>query len=115
MPELVRLYIRHVIYGFILSGIFVGLLLWQNVGNLGYLIAGSDKGWIAIYMLFIGNGVVFAAVQFAFVIMRMAEPQDPPGSGGKRIRPAPRAAAIRVPVPVEAKASGGTTTTVRGY
>ncbi len=101
MPALVRLYIRHVIYGFGLSAVFVALLLWQNVGNLGHLIAGSDKGWIAVWMLFIGNGVVFAGVQFAWVVMRMADSDDTPG-GGKRDRLPipPQAAMATVPVPV---------------
>ncbi len=111
MPKLVRLYIRHVIYGFVLSGVFVALLLWQNVGNLGHLVMGSDKGWVAVWMLFIGNGVVFAGVQFAFVIMRMAEPEKRPPSGGRR----QRAAIAPVPAKAAVRAGGGTATTVRGY
>ena len=98
MPKLVRLYIRQVLIGFALSAIFVGLLIWQNIGNLGHLILNSDKGWIAIYMLFIGNGVVFASVQFAIMVMRMAKPDDTPPAGGKRIRVG------NVPVPVMAEA-----------
>jgi hypothetical protein len=85
MPKLVRLYIRHVAIGFGLSAVFVALLLWFNIGNLGHLILTSDKGWIAIYMLFIGNGVVFASVQFAIMIMRMAEPEEPRKPRGRRI------------------------------
>lgn len=81
MPELVRLYIRQVIVGFGLSALFVAALLWLNVANLGALILNSDIGVVAVIMLWVFNGIVFAGVQFAVVIMRMGD--DGP-SGGKR-------------------------------
>ncbi|WP_413867868.1 hypothetical protein [Albidovulum sp.] len=80
MPQLVRLYIRNVLTGFGLSAAFVGALLWFNVANLWHLISTSPQGWIAALMLFFFNGVVFAGVQFAIVIMRM---DDSGGSGGR--------------------------------
>lgn len=76
MPALVRLYIRNVLIGFLLSGIFVGLLLWLNVANLWHLISTSPQGWIAVVMLVVFNGIVFAGVQFAIVIMRMGSDDD---------------------------------------
>lgn len=84
MPKLVRLYITQVIIGFALSGVFVALLLWQNVGNLAHLVTANDMGWLALLMLFTFNGIVFAGVQFAIVIMRMADKPEPP-SGGRKI------------------------------
>lgn len=84
MPELVRLYIKNVIMGFGLSAVFVGALLYLNVGNLWHLISTSNVGWIALVMLLFFNGVVFAGVQFAITIMRM-EAQDDEPRGGKRI------------------------------
>lgn len=84
MPELVRLYIKNVIMGFGLSAVFVGALLYLNVGNLWHLISTSNVGWIALVMLVFFNGVVFAGVQFAITIMRM-EAQDDEPRGGKRI------------------------------
>ncbi len=81
MPGLIRLYIQQVITGFGLAALFVGMLLWMNVANLGSLIGASDIGWVAVVMLWVFNGIVFAGVQFAIVIMRM-EGRDP--SGGKR-------------------------------
>ncbi len=83
MPALVHLYIRNVIAGFALSAIFVGALLWLNVANLWHLISTSPQGWIAAVMLFVFNGIVFAGVQFAIVIMRMAKPEDKGGRGRK--------------------------------
>ncbi len=85
MPKLIRLYITQVFIGFGLSAIFVGLLLWANVANLAHLVSTSDMGWLAVLMLFMFNGLVFAGVQFAIMIMRMEQPRTPP-SGGKRIR-----------------------------
>lgn len=95
MPKLIRLYIKHVFIGFGLSAIFVGLLLWTNVANLAHLVTSSDIGWLAVLMLFVFNGLVFAGVQFAIVIMRMEEPRQPP-AGGKRIRIAAKPQPVRV-------------------
>lgn len=81
MPELIKLYIRQVVVGFGLSALFVGMLLWMNVANLGTLIGASDIGFIAVALLWVFNGIVFAGVQFSIVIMRMAD--DGP-RGGKR-------------------------------
>lgn len=102
MPELVRLYIRNVVFGALLSVVFVGLLLWLNIANLRHLILGSDIGYIAVALLFVFNTVVFAGVQFAISVMRMAEENQPPG-GGKRQGLGPVSAdagLVVVPVPV---------------
>ncbi len=98
MPELVRLYIKQIFIGFGLSAIFVAGLLYTNVGNLWHLISTSDIGLIAVAMLFMFHGVVFAGVQFAIVIMRMEKTDDTP-KGGTR---APIATTI--PIRVEAVA-----------
>ncbi len=84
MPRLVRLYIRHVLIGFAISAVFVAILLWQNVGNLAHLVFSSDIGWMAVAMLFFANGIVFAGVQFAVVIMSMGEREDGGSGGGRR-------------------------------
>ncbi|MCV2871329.1 hypothetical protein OEZ71_03375 [Defluviimonas sp. WL0050] len=82
MPALVRLYIRNVIIGFGLSTVFVTALLWLNVANLWHLISTSPQGWIALLMLFVFNGIIFAGVQFAIVIMRMGT--DDHSGGGRK-------------------------------
>ena len=61
MPKLVRLYITQVIVGFGLSAVFVGLLLYANVGNLGHLVKNSSGGGLALVMLWALNGIVFAS------------------------------------------------------
>ncbi len=83
MPKLVSLYIRQVLLGFGLSAMFVSALLYANVGNLWHLILTSSMGWVAVVMLFMFHGIVFAGVQFSIAIMRM-EKTDDGHSGGKR-------------------------------
>ncbi|KIC42193.1 hypothetical protein RA27_02010 [Ruegeria sp. ANG-R] len=78
MPKLIRLYITQVVWGFVISAVFVAVLLALNVANLRHLIANSEIGLIALVMIWFMNGIVFAGVQFAYKIMGMAEkPQGP--------------------------------------
>ncbi len=84
MPKLVRLYIRQVIIGFLLSAAFVGLLLGFNVANLRHLVGHTAGGAIAVVMLWVFNGIVFAGVQFGISIMRMTRDEDDIGRG-KRV------------------------------
>lgn len=97
MPRLVRLYIRHCAIGFATSAAFVALLLWSDVAGLGSLVARSDAALLAVLMLWVMNGIVFAGVQFAWAIMAMAERDDPPQGG------------LRVPVRVEKRRDHQTT------
>lgn len=96
MPKLVRLYIRQVIVGYAISAAFVSLLLYMNVANLWHLVTHVSGGWIAVLMLWVFNGIVFAGVQFA-----LALPSDRnrgPG-GGRFVRaraPMPQPVPIRV-------------------
>ena len=99
MPRLIRLYIRQVLIGFALSAAFVGALMWFDVARLWSLVSHSDVGPLAVFLLWLFNGIVFAGVQFGIAIMRMADTGD--GSGGKR-RPVVRPEAVRVAA--EAKA-----------
>jgi hypothetical protein len=81
MPPLIRLYIRHCAIGFFLSAVFVGLLFAFDVANLWTLVSRSDMGLLAAFMLFMGNGIVFAGVQFGITVMRMGEEDDEPRGG----------------------------------
>ena len=82
MPELIRLYIKSVAIGFVIAFAFTGLLVWMNVAGIGKLIMGSDIGWVAFLMVAMFHGIVFAGVQFAYVIMRMGEHEDKGPRGG---------------------------------
>ena len=91
MPKLIRLYIVNVAIGFAIAVAFVAGLIALDVAGLRHLILDTPMGWMAGLMMVMFNGVVFAGVQFAIAVMRMAESDDRP-SGGKR--------QMLVPVPV---------------
>lgn len=99
MPKLVRLYIESVALGFAIAAAFTGGLLWFDVGGIGHLVMASDIGWVAALMLVVFNGIVFAAVQFAFRVMAMAETDEGP-RGGRGVR---EPVLVPVPVPVQAR------------
>lgn len=82
MPKLIRLYITNVAIGFVLAAVFVGMLLWFDIGHLRHLILTSDKGWLALLVLWISNGIIFAGVQFGIAVMRMKDDDDDDGPGG---------------------------------
>jgi hypothetical protein len=83
MPKLVALYIRSVAIGFAISAAFLVALVGLNVAGLRGLILGSSSGWIAAVMLFMSNGIIFAGVQFAIAVMKLAEPPEGPRGGTK--------------------------------
>lgn len=84
MPKLIRLYITNVAIGFGIAGAFVAMLLWFNIANLWHLVSHSDKGVLAVVVLWLANGIVFAGVQFAIAVMRMKDDDDDEPRGGRR-------------------------------
>jgi len=95
MPKLIKLYIVNVAYGFGLSVVFLGLLLWADVAGLRHLVFQSSMGWVAAIMMIVMNGVVFAGVQFGIAVMRLAE--DPEGpKGGSRAPAVSRLMPVRI-------------------
>ena len=104
MPQLVRLYIVNVLIGFAIALAFVAALVWLDVAGLHHLVLETDTGWLGGLMLVMFNGVVFAGVQFAIAVMRMADPADAAPPGGRRRRPlSGRLVPIPVPVTVRAR------------
>lgn len=99
MPALVRMYIHHVLIGFVLGLLFTGLLLWLNVGNLWHLVTTARGGYLAVAMLVMFNAFVFSGVQFAIAIMNMAEDD---GQGGGTRDPL----VAEEPAPVAAESGG---------
>ena len=95
MPKLIRLYIRQVAIGFALSLGFVAALVGLDVAGIGHLLLNSDMGGVALTMLIVFNGLVFAGVQFAFAVMRLGDSGKDGGGHGKglRLEPIP----LRVP------------------
>ena len=82
MPKLIRLYIVNVAIGFGIAAVFVGLLLWFDIANLWHLISTSDKGWLAVLILWVSNGIIFAGVQFGIAVMRLKDDDDDDHHGG---------------------------------
>lgn len=105
MPKLVRLYIVNVLVGFALAVAFVTLLVTVDVGGLRHLVLETEGGWLGGVMLVIFNGIVFAGVQFAIAIMRLADAEERGGPRGGRIRTQGREL-VRVPVAAKAKRRG---------
>ncbi|PWR04681.1 hypothetical protein DKT77_00285 [Meridianimarinicoccus roseus] len=100
MPHLVKLYIRQVLIGYAISAAFVAMLMVFNVANLWHLVSGSSIGWLAVLMLWVFNGIVFAGVQFALSL--------PKGHGDDtgRGRRDPVHVPLAEPVPVRVRARG---------
>ena len=106
MPKLIHLYIKNVLIGFGIAGAFVGMLLWFNIANLWHLISTSDKGWLALLILWISNGIIFAGVQFGIAVMRLKDDDDDDDfHGGLRERVIPREHAT-IPVRADEGAKG---------
>ena len=71
LPRIVRLYILHTLVGFALSAVFTGLVLWFDIVGIGRLVTEVEGGWIMGFVFFVLNGIVFASVQTAIVVMTM--------------------------------------------
>ena len=91
MPDLIRLYIRSIVIGFVAAAVFVAMILWFDVARLGYLVTHSDSGVLAVFLLWFFNGIVFSGVQFGIAIMGMADDDDDdtPGGGLREWVPVP--------------------------
>lgn len=84
MGKLIRLYIRSCLIGFGVAAAFVGLLLALDVAHLRHLVFQSGDGLLAVVILWVLNGIVFAGVQFGFAVMQLADG----GTGGGGLRAA---------------------------
>ena len=99
MPDLIKMYIRQCAIGFAISAVFVALLLTFNVANLWYLVTQTDVGFLATFLLWVFNGIVFAGVQFGIAIMMLKPEDESQGGTPSRLQPIPvRAEATKVPL-----------------
>ena len=94
MPKLIQLYIRHSLIGFGIAAVFVALLLWFDISGLRGLISQDKAALLAVFILWFFNGALFAAVQFGYAVMSLAERPEGGGGGG-----------LRAPVRLPARAS----------
>lgn len=73
VPILVQFFIKHILIGFGLAAVFVGMLLGFDVMGLRGMIAREEYWPSALFNLCFGNATVFGAVQVAYAVMSMAE------------------------------------------
>lgn len=78
MPRLIRLYIDSVLLGFVIGILFMVLLVLFDIAGIGSLVLRTQGGFIAVAMVTVFFGTLFASVQFALSVMRLAEVPDRP-------------------------------------
>lgn len=71
MPEIVRLFVRNGLIGFGVAALFVGLLIVLDVNGLRESLAGEERLGLALFVLWLGNATLFAALQIAWAVMAM--------------------------------------------
>ncbi|MGV6820364.1 MAG: hypothetical protein ACWA5T_07680 [Parvularcula sp.] len=74
MPDLVRLFIRHYIGGFVAALVFVGGMLAFDVRGLRTLVMGDPIGLVAIIAFAVVMGLTFASIECAIAVMYAAGP-----------------------------------------
>ncbi len=83
MPALIRLYLRSIVAGILLSAAFVGALLALDVAHLRHLILEASGGMIALFLLLAFHTILFSGVQFGYAVMAMKAREEPPSGGSK--------------------------------
>ncbi|MEM6577821.1 MAG: hypothetical protein AAF678_04965 [Pseudomonadota bacterium] len=84
MPSIGRTILTNLGVGFLLATLFVGLLLWFNIGELGYLVTAVSGGWVMILPLWVMFGGLFACVQFVIAGLCDDDDDDDHPRGGRR-------------------------------
>ncbi|RVT85205.1 hypothetical protein DXV76_05385 [Rhodobacteraceae bacterium CCMM004] len=81
--------LRNYAIGFGLAAVFTGLLIGFDVGHLRHLVLNVSGGYMALGLLFVFNGLVFAGAQVAAAVLLMTEVEPPrkrpPPRGGLRV------------------------------
>ncbi len=68
--------LRHCLFG-CTGGLLLGvLLLWQDVGGIGSLIAASPDRGLFLVLLFFGLFITFGSIGMAVGIMQLGEERD---------------------------------------
>lgn len=76
---LVLFLVRHALIGFAIAALFVQLLVRLDIGQLGTLMAQSDVGVMATWLLSFFMGLTFASAQMGIaVLLKFAAPREDP-------------------------------------
>jgi hypothetical protein len=99
MPHMVRFLLRHAAIGFGLAAIFVGALVYFDIGHIGTVLAQSGLQVVGTGLLIMMVGLTFSSVQMGYAIMMQSHdsPVDPRGGAKERLP-----AASLQPIPVKA-------------
>lgn len=73
---MIRVYIGAALVGFGLAAVFTAFLIYTNTANIGHLVWAVKGGYLAAFLLFFFNGLVFSSVQTGIVIMSLARDED---------------------------------------
>jgi hypothetical protein len=92
---LVAFYIRSCVLGFVLAAVFTAMLIALDVARIGYLISHVEGGFLAAFLLWFFNGIVFSGAQAAVSVLLMAERDGRDHDGGAP-DPIGEAVAVRV-------------------
>ena len=103
MPQIVKTYIQQVLIGFSVSAVFTGILLWQNVANLWHLVTHDPIGPLAVFLLWMFSGIVFAGLQFGLRIMSLSDDDDSGPTRGLPVRAALVPQPVKIATPKRAR------------
>lgn len=84
MPSVGRVILANLSVGFFLAAAFIALLLWFNIGNLGYLVSAVGGGWLMLLPLWVMFGGLFTCVQLIVAGLCEDDDDDDHPGGGRR-------------------------------
>ncbi len=99
MPHQVRDILVQTAIGFALAALFVAMLLWFNIANLGYFVTHAKSVSLAVFLLWVANGIVFACVQLALALPRDDDDDDDDEPRGGHRGGVPHRGELR-PIPI---------------
>jgi hypothetical protein len=76
LPAHVKFLLRHAMIGFSIGLALVVLIIWQDVGRVGTLLATSSQRWLVLGLLGFLFGLTFGSVQMGFAIMLLPEADE---------------------------------------
>lgn len=86
MPLLVKFLLRHAAIGFGFAGMFVGMLIWFDIGNIGTILAQSDIRIFATALLVMMVGLTFSSVQMGYAVMTKPDLLGEGPGGGSGVK-----------------------------
>lgn len=97
MKPVLKVCIINMSIGYVLAGVFLALLLWFNIADLGRLIFAVQNGWVALIPLLIMFGGLFTCLQFVVAEISRTDDDDGP-RGGRRMSDALQQDHLAIPV-----------------